>query len=1047
MEFIPRPPPRKRTVSMNTRYAFLPLFLSLLARAALAQVPLNPIPTRIVGQAQLRLTSASPNLVEARDLANPQSVAVDTSVSPPLLYVADTGNNRVLGWRDASAFSNGAPADLVIGQRDFFTTTAQGPGTALTTGLFAPMALAVDAQGNLYVADAGNNRILRYPRPFAQSEELRFPDKVIGQATFNDNRPNAGGAAPTARTLSLNQGGGRIFRTSMVFDQEGNLWVSDGGNNRVLRYAREELQRAGHQPPADTVLGQFAFETSAATTDSRNKLALNAPRGLALDNANRLYVADALGRVLVYVNPRTGAAATRIMGVVVVPPGGTPPPDVNESSLGRIVNQRIVPCEGIFFAAGTPFVIDSPANRIVRYDPFESWPPEATAFSPPGRVFIGQPDANSFRPNRGQAEPSNSGFNNPVAAAVAGNEVFVADAGNNRVLVFNLQNFTTAVRVLGQREYYQSAPNNIDGREFYLFNGFTQISQSGVSGIISAGAGLVVDTRSSPPRLYVSDTFNHRVLGFKDARNVRPADKADLVIGQRDFLRSLINNPTNDPNQLTDSGLYFPAGLAVDDAGNLYVADQGNGRVLRFPRPFDQQGDLRPDLVLGQASFFVKITDPTARTMGQPYGLALTREGHLVVSDGLHNRVLFFRKPAGGDFTSGQAAEKVFGQPDFSSSSGSNAPTRMISPRGVAVDSEDRLYVADPVNNRIFIYDRISSADADPAPAFVLQSVGSPHGIFVSLETGELWVAEASRGRAVRYPRFDRLVFSPAPEFVVNLVPGIAPLAVALDAFGNLLIAETSNRVSLYFARLQASNAGNGLYRFAPGMYATLKTVENSRFTDTTLVFDQIPNPVPMTRLLADIEVLVNDVASPLHFVSPGQINFFIPKSTPSSGEVDVIVQRRSTGQILGATTIPMSPYAPALFTVSGDGTGQVAALNQDQTLNSPSSRAGRGEFISLFGTGQGVVPGMPDDGAPAGAGLRTNAELRVLIGTDFVPPENIQYSGLVPGAIGLWQINVKIPDRVPPDPNVPVVLTLNSIPSNQDSTGRRVLTTIAVKP
>ena len=63
---------------------------------ALAQIPLNLQPSRAVGQARLQLTSANPNLVEGRELYSPQSVALDTSVSPPVLYVADTLNNRVL---------------------------------------------------------------------------------------------------------------------------------------------------------------------------------------------------------------------------------------------------------------------------------------------------------------------------------------------------------------------------------------------------------------------------------------------------------------------------------------------------------------------------------------------------------------------------------------------------------------------------------------------------------------------------------------------------------------------------------------------------------------------------------------------------------------------------------------------------------------------------------------------------------------------------------------------------------------------------------------
>ena len=71
---------------------------------------------------QLNFTHATPNLVDAVGLANPVAVAIDTSASPNHIYVADSDNERVLGWNDAASFGNGAPADLVIGQPDFLSS-------------------------------------------------------------------------------------------------------------------------------------------------------------------------------------------------------------------------------------------------------------------------------------------------------------------------------------------------------------------------------------------------------------------------------------------------------------------------------------------------------------------------------------------------------------------------------------------------------------------------------------------------------------------------------------------------------------------------------------------------------------------------------------------------------------------------------------------------------------------------------------------------------------------------------------------------------------
>ena len=150
-------------------YRLTVLLLLIFLPDAAAQITLNPAPTRVIGQLSTKIDSISPNLVEGREFQSPEAVVVDGSTNPAPLYVADTGNNRILGFRNAIGFTNGQFADIVIGQPDFVTTLPQGPAnTTRTTGLASPAGMAVDASGNLYVMDAGNNRILRFPKPFSQ---------------------------------------------------------------------------------------------------------------------------------------------------------------------------------------------------------------------------------------------------------------------------------------------------------------------------------------------------------------------------------------------------------------------------------------------------------------------------------------------------------------------------------------------------------------------------------------------------------------------------------------------------------------------------------------------------------------------------------------------------------------------------------------------------------------------------------------------------------------------------------------------------------------
>lgn len=1004
---------------------------ALLCAPIRAQLTLNPNPTRVIGHLTVSPKSAAPNLIEGREFANPHALAVDTSASPPILYISDYYNNRVLAWRDISKAREGVPADLAIGQRDKFSNSAWGPGTTFRSGLFRPSGLAVDAQGNLYVVDSGNNRILRFPKPFEQPEDAIMADFVIGQTSLDTRAPNAGFSTPTASTIAINLGGNTApYRTALAFDSQGNLYFADSGNHRVLRYPAERLAPGQpNGPAADLVLGQVDFFTGELpkTIDAQtllNKNILAQPGGLAV-SPTHLYVSDGFNRVLVFPHPHyIGQAASRIMGNPWVLDPKTPPPPPSES--------RFYGPEGIVLIGGAPAVCDSLNHRILLFDPIANWPQEAAEFTPKARAVIGQRDFLSRR-----AGVSATALYGPMQALYYNNELWVADTLNNRVLVFPQQSaspptFTSASRVVGQLGLDFNTVNLIEGRELYLLDS-----------VLGGRGGVAVDTNSDPPRLYIADTYNNRVLGFRDARRVKTGDRADLVIGQDSVYRSEINYPGA---ALSDTGLFLPTGLAVDGNGDLWVADSGNARVLRFPRPFSQSGLPRANLVLGQSSFTSKLTDPSSRTMAAPFGLAFSGQGHLLVSDSAHHRVLMFLRPAGGDFVNGQAAAAKIGQPDFVSvgagqgASGAPAPlNRLNSPRGIALDSSDRLYVCDAANNRVLIFPPIYALTAadDPSAAVSLTGLRTPHGIFVSQSTGEIWVTNTGGNQALRYPHFDQL---PVNSYRSNYtISSPAPLALTQDGLGNLFIADGSNRVSIHFPVTIPVNAANFISAFtrplAPGLIATLyPSGAGVKFGTETKSFDQLPNPVPLPRTLGDIRVLFNDEPAPLYYVSPAQINFLVPMKAPSSGSADIVVTQASTGQIFASVTAPMGPASPALFTSGSTGSGLVAALNQDNSVNTPASPAGRGEVIQLFGTGQGFVEGAPPDGELASGQTPTQERPRVWIEPDYVPEDHILYSGLAPGLAGVWQINVKIPERTAPGQRV-IFVQMKSINSSPPQT------------
>ncbi len=1043
---------------------------------ALAQVPVyNPVPSRAFGQPRLSpVASGNPNLVEGREFFLPQSIAFDTSTNPPAVYIADLVNNRVLGWKNANAITKGNLADIVIGQTDKFSTKAGGPSTAQTTGFNGPVAIAIDASGNLFVADSGNNRIMRFPKPFAQTGDLIIPDLLIGQRTFQSgNLANEGAGLPSAKTLALSSS--NAFTMSMAFDRQGNLWASDPVNNRVLRYPTAALTPGTVEPAADFVLGQITFD-NATVPQSANRFTKTTffnPSGLAFADNGDLYVSDAGSRVLYFKAPLSapGQAAVRILGIPTPtaadpnPRGlnGCPstPPQPCEYTLGAaLANNQISPPQGLAVLGSNLFVADSGNNRIVKYDAPTSWPteciptttacPTGQVISPPGSQFIGQIGGQAIKPNQG-GPPAASTVSQPVGIAFLGTDMWVVDSSNNRVTVWPQSGglYTAATKILGQMDFAYNAPNLIEGRELFIYD----------PALRQAAAGLIVDTTTDPPHLYIADTLNSRVLGFRDARKVKPGDTADIVIGQPDLFSSSANYVTHDVFAPTESTLSAPVGLLVSPAGDLFVADSGNSRVLRFPRPFDQAGVYRANLVIGQQNFFNRIIDPTSSTMRSPWGLAFSTGGHLLVSDSVLNRVLLFKKPSGSDFTNGQRADAVIGQSDFFGSNRGTTANRFNTPRGIAVDSSDRLYVADTGNNRVSVFSNVAGGDLDPSARFT-PSIGSPFSIAVS-SRGEIWVTDVQGGRMLRYPIFDDWFASTTPNTpggtpVSQLVstqtadPNFPtfPIAVTLDANDNPIVAESSNRVSFYFIQAAFSNAA--LYDsrgLTPGMLAYIARVGPPFAPDGTLL--NATPPLPTT--LGDIQVLFNGAPVPIYQVLPSRVTFQVPWATPTTGNADVQLVRASTGEVLAAATFPLHSADPGLFTANAQGFGLLAVTNQDGTVNTPSNPAPRGSVISLYGTGIGPVPNPPPDGQVATSPTPDSlwrGSLRVsmaLPGPGVITDDNILYFGLVNWFPGVFQINVRIPDSVPPSPTVSLGLNWKDFLSTDGPTGR-VSTTFAVK-
>ena len=115
---------------------------------------------------QINFVKNQVNFVDAIGMNAPAGVAIDKANGH--VIVADSQNNRVMGWKSATAFASGGAADLVIGQPDFNSSGCnQNASAPDATTLCRPIGVAFDVAHRVYVGDAQNNRVVVFNDPFA----------------------------------------------------------------------------------------------------------------------------------------------------------------------------------------------------------------------------------------------------------------------------------------------------------------------------------------------------------------------------------------------------------------------------------------------------------------------------------------------------------------------------------------------------------------------------------------------------------------------------------------------------------------------------------------------------------------------------------------------------------------------------------------------------------------------------------------------------------------------------------------------------------------
>lgn len=227
-------------------------------------------------------------------------------------------------------------------------------------------------------------------------------------------------------------------------------------------------------------------------------------------------------------------------------------------------------------------------------------------------------------------------------------------------------------------------------------------------------------------------------------------------------------------------------------------------------------------------------------------------------------------------------------------------------------------------------------------------------------------------------------------------------------------------------------NAASGVRGFiSPGEIITVTGSAMGPASDNVFALTA-DNTVDTT--LAGTRVLFDEFPSPLLYVSAGQINAIVPYEIAGRTTVSVAVEKQ--GVRSDAFTIQNNSSAPGLFTVTQNGRGQGAILNQDGSYNTVATPAARGSIVQIFGTGEGVTQ-------PGGVTGSVTKTMRVAAGrvraTVGGIPAEVLFAGAAPEAVaGLLQVNVRIPaDALSGD--VPLVISV-------DGTNSQTGVTVAVQ-
>jgi sugar lactone lactonase YvrE len=510
------------------------------------------------------------------------------------VFIADADNQRVRKLDAASGLVSTVAGNGAPG-------VANDGDPATLASFNGPSGLALLASGELIIADTENDTVWRLGTDGALH-------RFAGSGVRTGSIDGPGGDA----TDDLNDGELATIATfsrplRVAVDTAGNVYVSDLGNHSVRK--------------VDAASGRISTFVGG----------LSQPVGLAFGPTGDLFVADRAAHQVFRVS---GGAPTAIAGLA-----NTPGPPVNDiPAVGAALNG---PAEVAVDAAGVVYIADTDNNMIRRVTT------NGTIEQVVGDGFAG------FR----EGPKILARFRHP-GVTLAGGVLFIPDADNNRVRRYDPATDAPTTTIAGG--------DNLPGDG----GPATQALLNRPTGVAVNGGGSV----------YIGEHDSHRV------RRVDAGGTITTVVNQ-----SGRNGSAQDGQAAINQALRKPTGVAVDAAGNLLIADADDHRVLIV----GTDGIIRTFAGNGTAAFGGDNGPATSAMLNTPLRMAIAGDGSVFIAD--FNNHSIRRVDPGGIITTVAGT----GTPGSSGDGGPATEARLNNPSGLTFDAAGNLYIADFGNHRV----------------------------------------------------------------------------------------------------------------------------------------------------------------------------------------------------------------------------------------------------------------------------------------------------------------------------------------------------------